>query len=163
MYFGDLTDSTVGALYPGDSSNSTETLWTAPTSSAGVADVLVEQGTDPQIYFSERTASKIGFLDTAQNKGTPFPIPPKDVVTTAVQLTQTAVTPQIYSLPKAAITAVVIPAVGNVVGTTTNGFTEWAVPTSVSGPLGVTGLGTTSVIFAEYHTGKVAIMGPSNR
>lgn len=163
VYFGDLADSTVGALYPGDSTNSMETLWTAPTSPAGVADVLVEQGADPQIYFSERTASKIGFLDVALASGTAVPIPPNDVVTTAVIQTQSAVTPQSYQLTKASITAVVVPAVNNVLGTTSNGFTEWSIPTPNSGPLGITGLGTTSVIFTEYNTGKVAIMAPSSR
>jgi streptogramin lyase len=160
VYFGDLADSYVGVLDPG---GATEKLWTAPTISAGVADVLVEQGTDPQVYFSERTASQIGFLDTLQAVPTINLIPPKDIVTTGVTLTQSAVTPEIYDLAKAAITAVVIPAVNNVVGTTSNGFTEWPIPTPNSGPLGVTGLGTSSVVFAEYNVGKVAIMAPSSR
>jgi streptogramin lyase len=159
VYFGDLADSYVGVLDP-DSTSNTETLWSAPTNLAGVADVLVEQGTYPQIYFSERTASQIGFLDTSQNPGTVYSI--TNVVTNAVTLTQTAVTPEIYDLTKAAITAVVIPVVTNVLGTTTNGFTEWPIPTPNSGPLGIAGLGTTSVIFAEYNTGKVAIMAPSS-
>ena len=66
VYFGDLTTSYVGTLDP---ATNIETLWTAPTPNAGVPDVFVEQGTDPQVYFTERNASKIGFLDTALADG----------------------------------------------------------------------------------------------
>ena len=49
------------------------------------------------------------------------------------------------------------PAQTNVAGVVNGGFTEWAIPTAASGPLGINGIGST-VVFTEYNTGKIATL-----
>lgn len=162
VYFGDLADSYVGTLNPGTATTSMESLWTAPAPNAGVADVFVAQGSDPQVYFSERTASQIGFLDSALAAATMVPIPKKDVTVSApiVPITN-SVTPKPYNLKPKVFP--VTPSVNNVAGVSSGGYTEWPIPTPNSGPLGVAGFGAGSIIFAEFNTGKIGIMAPSGQ
>jgi streptogramin lyase len=135
----------VGILNPTDNQ---VTEWNAPTQDADIPDVYVVGTT---FYFSERGAGKIGFLNPAQQAGT---VKTAKVVVTPESPTVSLVTPTIATLK--ATTTIETPTVTNLTGTISGGFTEWTIPSSDSGPLGIVGQGGTPVFFSEYYGNKVA-------
>ncbi len=153
VYFGDLATSVVGILNP--VTNEVKE-WQAPTTTADVPDVFVV-GTN--FYFSERAGTKIGFLNTTAQtpwkdvilKGASVVVTPETPTTTAVTATPVTLTPK---------TTPVQPTITQVSGVANGGFTEWTVPTSASGPLGINGVGS-MVVFAEYYGSKVATVVPT--
>jgi hypothetical protein len=154
IYFGDLATSVVGILNPTLATNNV-TEWTVPTLSADIPDVYVVGTT---FYFSERAAGKIGFLDPSQQAGAL-----KTAKQTTVSATPTisAATPLTTTLSHK--TTNVTPTVTNVAGTVTGGFTEWTIPSSTPGPLGILGQGGSNpIFFAEYFGARVAMLAPQN-
>jgi len=153
IYFGDLATSVVGILNPNAATNNV-TEWTVPTLSADVPDVYVVGTT---FYFSERAAGKIGFLDPSQQAGT---------LKTAKQV-QTVATPVVSPATPMATTlnhktTYVTPTVTTLAGVVTGGFTEWTIPSSNPGPLGILGQGSSPIFFAEYFGARVAMLAPQN-
>jgi streptogramin lyase len=149
VYFGDLQSNIVATLNP---TTNLLTGWLAPTTGADIPDVAPSSG---NVYFTERAGNKIGLLNPALQKGTSKTLVP---TVTPVTPVQTTVTPSTSVLEST--TTNVTPTVTNVTGTVKGGFTEWAVPTSDSGPLGMYANGTT-VAYAEYYGNKVAILVPA--
>jgi len=149
VYFGDLGTSIVGTLNP---ATNQVTGWQAPTANAAIPDVFVSSG---DIYFTERSGDKIGVLNPSLQNGTVKTLTP---TVTSVPPTQTTVSPTKTTLK--GTTTTVTPTITNVSGVVKGGFTEWAIPTSGAGPLGIYQNGST-VAFAEYYGSKVATLSPA--
>jgi len=146
VYFGDLGSSIIGALYP---KTNTVFYGPVPTPNAAIPDVFVPSGL---INFTERDGNKIGQFNPALEKGI------SKVVTPVV----TSVAPQVSPATSSNVTlqpnqTTVQPTATNVTGVVTRGFTEWAIPTAASQPLGINGTGNT-IVFTEYGAGKVATL-----
>jgi len=147
VYFGDLGSSIIGALYP---KTNTVTYGPAPTPNAAIPDVFVSSS--GLINFTERSGNKIGQFNPALQKGI------SKVLTPVV----TSVAPQVSPATSSNVTlqpnqTTVQPTATNVTGVVTRGFTEWAIPTAASQPLGINGTGNT-IVFTEYGAGKVATL-----
>lgn len=154
IYFGDLATSVVGILNPNATTNNV-TEWTVPTLTADIPDVYVVGTT---FYFSERAAGKIGFLDPSQQAGTLKTAKQAQTVATPVVSPATP-TPTTLSHK----TTYVTPTVTNVAGVVTGGFTEWTIPSTDPGPLGILGQGSANpIFFAEYFGARVAMLAPQN-
>lgn len=149
VYFGDLASNAVATLNP---ATNVLTGWLAPTPNADIPDVAPSSGS---VYFTERSGNKIGLLNPALQKGITKTLVPTVTPVTPVQTTVNPITDLLE-----ATTTNVTPTVTNVTGAVKGGFTEWAVPTSASGPLGIYANGTT-VAYAEYYGNKVAILVPT--
>jgi len=146
VYFGDLGSSIIGTLNP---STNVVTAWAAPTPIAAVPDVFISSGL---INFTERSGDKIGLFNPALQQGTVRTLKP--VVT--------SVAPQVFPINPTTVTltpkqTTVIPTQTNVPGVVNGGFTEWAIPTAASGPLGINGIAN-AIVFTEYNTGKIATL-----
>ncbi len=153
IYFGDLATSVVGVLNPNVTTNNV-TEWTVPTLAADIPDVYVVGTT---FYFSERAGGKIGFLDPSQQPGTLKTA--KQSTTPEMRIVSPA-SPMMTTLNHK--TTYVTPTVTNVAGLVTGGFTEWTIPSSTPGPLGILGQGSSPIFFAEYFGAKVAMLAPTN-
>jgi streptogramin lyase len=151
VYFGDLGSSIIGALIP-----STNTLidGPAPTPNAAIPDVFVSSGL---INFTERSGNKIGRFNPALQKGKTTVLKP---VVTSVTPQVSAVTPTTVTLPSTLTP--VQPSPTNVSGVVNGGFTEWAVPTTASGPLGINVVGST-IVFTEYNANKIGTLSLTTR
>jgi virginiamycin B lyase len=149
VYFCDLASSIVGTLNP---ATNQVTGWQAPTSAADIPDISVSSG---NIYFTERNGNKIGVLNPSLQAGTVKTVTP---TVTPVSPTQNTVSPTTKTLTP--VTTPVTPTGTNVGGAVKGGFTEWAIPTTGAGPLGIYQNGSTTA-FAEYSGGKVATLSPA--
>lgn len=164
VFFGDLANSYVGVLNvgtPPSQIGNTETLWTAPTVTAAVPDVYVVPGADPLVYFTERNGSKIGILDTQVAQGTTVSLRPNQITVTTVIPASSTVTPSKPTTLSAKTTTVTPTVTTPVMGIVTGGFpgfTEFTIPTSASGALGINGLGSPTIVFAEYTANKIGTL-----
>jgi len=146
VYFGDLGSSILGALNP---STNTLIYGPAPTPNAAIPDIFVSSGL---LNFTERSGNKIGRFNPALEKGL------SKVLTPVV----TSVAPQLSSATSTTVTlqpvqTTVQPSGTNVTGVVNGGFTEWAVPTAASGPLGINVVGNT-IVFTEYNADKIGTL-----
>jgi virginiamycin B lyase len=147
VYFGDLGSSIIGALYP---KTNTVFYGPVPTPNAAVPDVFVPSGL---INFTERNGNKIGQFNPALEKGISKVVTP--VVTSVAPQVSPATSSNVTLQPNQ--TTVQPTATNNVTGVVTRGFTEWAIPTPASQPLGINGTGNT-IVFTEYSAGKIATL-----
>lgn len=150
VYFGDLGSSIIGALNP---KTNIVIYGPVPTPNAAIPDVFVSSGL---INFTERSGNKIGQFNPALEKGNSKLLTP---VVTSVAPQVSPIVPQNFTLQPTQTT--VAPSAANVAGVVKGGFTEWAVPTAASGPLGINGVGNI-IVFTEYNTGKIGTLTPGN-
>ena len=101
--------------------------------------------------FTELLGNKIGVLNTSAPSSNSVVVPTVTVVkpiTSSVVPTQTTLV---------RTTIVEIPTVTKVVGVATDGFVEWAIPTSGGDPEGIELLGS-GVAFAERFGSKIGTL-----
>jgi streptogramin lyase len=149
VYFGDLGSSWLGILDP---VSNILTSWQSPSVNAAIPDVFVSSGS---INFTERQSNKIGLLNPSQQAGMTQTLVP---VTTPVPPVLTAVKSQL--LHGTLVQTKVTPTSTPVTGVVTGGFTEWAIPTPGSQPLGIVQVGT-SVAFTEYIGNNIGVLVPT--
>lgn len=150
VYYGDLGSSMIGALNP---KTNVVIYGPAPTPNAAVPDIFVSAGL---VNFTERSGNKIGRFNPALQKGLSKVLVP---VVTGVLPQATAVSSKTVTLTPNQ-TTVQPTSTANVAGVVNGGFTEWAVPTPASGPLGINVVGTT-IVFTEYNADKIATLSLS--
>jgi len=146
VYFGDLGSSWLGTLNP---ATNVLTSWKSPTVNAAVPDVFVPSSL---INFTERKGNKIGLLNPTIQLGANQTLTPVITQTPPVVTAVKSTSPHVSK-----ITTIVNPTITEVAGVVTGGFTEWAIPTAESQPLGIIGIDNI-IAFTEYSGNKVATL-----
>ncbi len=149
VIFGDLASSWLGALNP--ATNVLES-GQAPTANAAIPDIFMYSG---MLNFTERTANKVGLFNPAHQN-----IQMQNLTPVVNQVVPTVTSVQAQTVGLSPVQTTVKAVNTNASGVVTGPFTEWKVPTTGGGPMGINVVGNT-IVFTEYYGNKIATLSPA--
>jgi len=150
-------DALAGIIVRLDPRTNTVTVWTAPTPTAMISDVVLQEPAQSslEVGFTEDGVNKIGKLLTAREPGTDTVVKPViSLVKPVSNATVPAAISALSSISTVTPTTTVVPSV------VTGGFEEWAIPAAVPHPslIRLAFFGDDGFVFTESLAARIGLL-----